>query len=122
MTKRGIPEATSETSMQHVWELFAELLLEGPVITVVTRDMVPTMEGLPVNPEKTPGVDSVAWAAKANIPDLEFDEEGVRGTLEFASESRWVDVPWGAVRLMVGAQGAIVPVVGGLLIPAPVLH
>lgn len=45
------------------------------------------------------------WSVKFKIPDFQYDEEGVRGTLSFNKIPCYTDVPWEAVWSMALSHG-----------------
>lgn len=45
------------------------------------------------------------WSVKFRIPDFQYDERGVRGTLSFNKTPCYTDVPWEGVWAMALAHG-----------------
>lgn len=40
------------------------------------------------------------WSYRFHLPDFEFDEVGIRGTLSFASGDHFVQLPWASIYVM----------------------
>jgi hypothetical protein len=71
----------------------------------VLLHLVPNREGVVVPPqfkEQERLVLQVGWEMPVPIPDLEIDENGIRGTLTFNREPFYCVVPWVSLFAAVG--------------------
>jgi hypothetical protein len=50
-------------------------------------------------------ITQINWSTKFQIPDFQYDELGVRGTLSFNKTPCYTDIPWAAVWSMALAHG-----------------
>lgn len=73
---------------------FAQLIDEG-MTSIVVDGRAPNTR-LPAHLRGQPSV-VLNWSHRFELPDFEYDEKGVRGTLSFKGEAFTTNVPWRSV-------------------------